>query len=99
MSLITPIIVKLVTPFVHHVFHCITSPIGFSNPSSFAVASLIINPVESLATSLAKSRPLTNCQPNVFPYSGVTVKVENSGMNAGSFPFHSKPPFEFQTSL
>src|SRR5687768_15251097 len=91
--------VKFLMPFVHHDCHWITSPTGFSNPNSLAVASLITKADESLARSLEKSLPARNCQPKVVPYSGVTVIVANSGMKPGSRPFQSKPPFELHTSV
>src|SRR5688572_14996146 len=99
MSLITPITVKLECLVRHPPCHRIVSPTGFLKPNNFAAASLITKPAESLAMSLEKSRPSMNCQPSVLPYPGVTVTFPHSGINAGSFPLQSKPPFVYWISV
>src|SRR5687768_1843244 len=99
MSLTTPSTVKRLNRLLYPAVHSTTSPTGFLKPNTFAAASLMTKPAESLARSLEKSRPLTNCHPTVFPYSGVTVKFANSTMKSGSFPSQLNPPLVFQISV
>ena len=86
ISLTTPITVKSFSPIFT------VSPTGFLRFINFTAVSFNTMADESVIKRLEKSLPSVNCQPTVFPYSGVTPIQPKKEVLDGSFPFHSISP-------